>query len=164
MLRLPAIFLENETSISSDNIFNIKFDSIKSIELNVNFYDLILYQSLNGFISNINCGLKILYYDEFDMKLNNYSISNFKKIIHDNKISILNINNINIITSDKLKYITRIEIIFTHNNIDYILFNSTIPQLSKFSERILNSKIKYGIALPELCSFNLINTFNILYK
>lgn len=161
MIKFSNIFIENTTKIFSDEKFNIEFDSINGCKIDSSFYELLLYKSLIGEINN-NCGLIIKYYDEKNNLLSEPKISSFNKIISENLTKIYNINKI-IINNNICKYITRIEIIFTYNNINVMIFDSISPKKSKFTEKIENN---YGIAIP-LDKYNtatITNEFYIKYK
>jgi hypothetical protein len=170
MLRIPNIFIENTTHITSNKFdFNIKFDTIRGVNINNEFLDILFYNSLSGKISSRKNGLKIIYYNEYNKILTNPTISKFELMSYENKKIISNKNLIKLKKGSICKYITRIEILFTNNNNDTIIFNSKIPQNSIFSESLfsgnIKEKIKNGIALPiDEGNMEILNTFKIFYK
>lgn len=161
MIKFSNIFIENTTKIFSNEKFNIEFDSINGCRIDNKFYELLFYKSLIGEITN-NCGLLIKYYDEKNNLLTEPKISPFNKIISENLTKIYNINEITI-NNDICKYITRIEIIFTYNNNNVMIFDSLSPRKSKFTEKIENN---YGIAIPldKYKIATITNEFYIKYK
>jgi len=164
MLRIPNIFIENITHISAKPFFDIKFDSIKGVNINNDFLDIIFYRSLIGKVSSKKNGIKIRYFDENNNILHNSNISKFKKTIYENKKIVSNKNSIKIKKSNNCKYLTRLEIIFTYNSIDTIIFDTKIPQNTIFSENT-NGTIKSGIAIPlNETNIELYNKFQIIYK
>lgn len=170
MLRIPNIFIENTTHITSNKFdFNIKFDTIRGVNINKDFLDTLFYSSLSGNISSRKNGLKIKYYNEYNNILITSNISKFELISYENKKIVSNKNLVKLKKDNVCKYITRIEIIFTNNNNDIIIFDSKIPQNSIFSESLFSEntkeKLKNGIALPlDNGNIEILNLFKIFYK
>lgn len=164
MFRMPNILIENITNISAKNIFDIKFDSIKGVNINNDFLDTILYDSLIGKISTKKNGIKISYYDENNTIFMKTNISKFEKIIYENKKAVESKNIIKIKKSNNCKYLTRLEITFTNDNNDIVIFDSKVPQNSIFSEST-GKEIRRGIAIPlNETSVELYNKFKIIYR
>jgi hypothetical protein len=170
MLRIPNIFIENTTHITSNKFdFNIKFDTIRGVNITEDFLDTLFYSSLSGKISSRKNGLKIIYYNEYNKIFIDPIISKFELMSYENKKIVSNKNLIKLKKDTICKYITRIEIIFTNNNNDIVIFDSKIPQNSIFSESLFSGntkeKLKNGIALPlNEGNIEILNKFKIFYK
>lgn len=164
MYRITNIIVENITHISANPSFDIKFDSLKGVNINNDFIDIIFHKSIIGKVSPVKNGIKVNYYDENNSLLYRPNISKFQKVNFENRNILSNKNIIKIKKGSVCKYITRIEVVFTHNNNDIIICDSQVPQHSIFSESI-NTSIKNGIAVPlDEANIELYNKFQIYYK
>jgi hypothetical protein len=164
MYRIPTSFIENITHIAAKPSFDIKFDSIKGVNINNDFFDIVFFKALGGNISARKNGIMVKYYDENNKLLQIPKISKFTKTIYENKKVISAKNIVKIKKNGTCKYITRMEIIFTYNNIDTIIFDSKTPQNTIFSENT-NGDIKNGIAIPlNETNIELYNKFQLIYK
>lgn len=148
-MKLSALEITSELRVTQPNsgpesgeTLDIRFGIDSGCSVAAEFYELILYNMLNGQLSGedggITTGIKAVYYDASNVILATTNVVKLDKIITETGIELVAAPYANIIDSTAERFITKVDVIYVANDNDVeddkLIYSSTVPQKTSFAE------------------------------
>lgn len=158
----------SESAQTTDIRFAIDTGCVVAAE----FYDLLLYELMNGLVSGesgvVTTGIKAIYYDETNAVLAQSTVGKLDKVVTESGTEVIAITTATKTDSTVEKFITKVDIMYIANDADTedakLIFTSPMPQKTTFAEAT-GIGVGKGVALAASGGDSLLtNTFNIFWK
>jgi len=156
----------------SGQTIDIKFGIDTGCTVAAEFYELLLYEMLNGRVNGeegaVTTGIKAVYYDQTNAVYATSSVVKLDKVMTETGTELVAEPLANKADSTVTSYITKVELYYVANDADVaddkLIFTSIVPQKTTFAEATGVGTGK-GIAIPANAgAVKVGNTFKIFWK
>ena len=165
-------FTQPSSGDESGQTLDIKFGIYAGCVVSPEFYELILYEMLNGALNGesgvVTTGIKTVYYDQTNVVWSTSDTIKLDKVLTETGTELVAVTTATKADQTVPYYITKIETYYVANDNDVaddkLIFSSTVPQRAVFAEATGIGTSK-GIAIPENeGAVQVLNTFKLFWK
>jgi hypothetical protein len=178
-MKLSALEITSElrltqpaTGAESGETLDIRFGIDTGCTVSPEFYELILYNMLNGQVTGedgaVTTGVKAVYYDASNVMLGESNVVKLDKVITETGTELVAMPTVTLTDSTVERFVTKVNIYYIANDADVedakMIYSSTVPQKTIFAEATGVGAGK-GVAIPASGgSAKLTTNFKIYWK